>query len=161
MRIEKDTAQYLLDQVARLTAENAMLKEKWLAQPEQWKPECCICKTTDNEEDNYIEMLPSELWFDGYEAGKKSALLSKQPEQEPVAWMNEWVDEVGEPVKSVVYNFYDDANLIPLYTAPPKRKPFGPEERQRLSKAYSTRAEQVAFEEGIIFAKILYGIGGE
>ena len=24
---------------------------------------------------------------------------------------------------------------------------------------YSTRAEQVAFEEGIIFAKILYGIG--
>ena len=27
--------QYLLDQVARLTAENAMLKEKWLAQPEQ------------------------------------------------------------------------------------------------------------------------------
>ena len=31
MRIEQDTAQYLLDQVARLTAENAMLKEKWLA----------------------------------------------------------------------------------------------------------------------------------
>lgn len=25
--------QYLLDQVSRLTAENAMLKEKWLAQP--------------------------------------------------------------------------------------------------------------------------------
>ena len=48
-----------------------------------------------------------------------------------------------------------------LYTAPPKREPFVPEERQRLSKAYSTRAEQVAFEEGIIFAKILYGIGGE
>ena len=67
--------QYLLDQVARLTAENAMLKEKWLA--------------------------------------------------------------------------------------PPKREPFGPEERQRLSKAYSTRAEQVAFEEGIIFAKILYSIGDE
>ena len=47
------------------------------------------------------------------------------------------------------------------YTAPPKREPFGPEERQRLSKAYSTRAEQVAFEEGIIFAEISYGIGGE
>jgi methionyl-tRNA synthetase len=38
-------------------------------------------------------------------------------------------------------------------------EPFGPEERQRLSKAYSTRAEQVAFEEGIIFAEISYGIG--
>ena len=34
MKTEQDTAQYLLDQVARLTAENAMLKEKWLAQPE-------------------------------------------------------------------------------------------------------------------------------
>ena len=74
MKTEQDTAQYLLDQVARLTAENAMLKEKWLA--------------------------------------------------------------------------------------PPKREPFRPEERQRLSKAYSTRAEQVAFEEGIIFAEISYGIGG-
>ena len=38
MRIEKDTAQYLLDQVARLTAENAMLKEKWSA-PKQREPE--------------------------------------------------------------------------------------------------------------------------
>ena len=42
-----------------------------------------------------------------------------------------------------------------------KREPLSDEERQRISKAYSTRAEQVAFEEGIIFAKILYGIGGE
>ena len=41
-----------------------------------------------------------------------------------------------------------------------KREPFGPEERQRLSKAYSTRAEQVAFEEGIIFTEISHGIGG-
>jgi hypothetical protein len=47
----------------------------------------------------------------------------------------------------------------PLYTAPPKREPFGPEERERLSRAYSTKAEQVAFEEGIIFAEISYGIG--
>ena len=36
------------------------------------------------------------------------------------------------------------------------------EERDLLvrAKAYSTRAEQVAFEEGIIFAEISYGIGG-
>ena len=32
-RYKEDNTQYLLDQVARLTAENAMLKEKWLAQP--------------------------------------------------------------------------------------------------------------------------------
>ena len=34
-RYKEDNIQYLLDQVARLTVENAMLKEKWLAQPEQ------------------------------------------------------------------------------------------------------------------------------
>ena len=31
---EHNNTQYLLDQVARLTVENAMLKEKWLSQPE-------------------------------------------------------------------------------------------------------------------------------
>ena len=36
-RYKEDNIQYLLDQVARLTAENAMLKEKWSTpkQPEQ------------------------------------------------------------------------------------------------------------------------------
>ena len=32
-RYKEDNTQYLLDQVARLTAENAMLKEKWFSQP--------------------------------------------------------------------------------------------------------------------------------
>lgn len=36
--------QYLLDQVSRLTAENAMLKEKWSAQPEQ-EPEPLLAET--------------------------------------------------------------------------------------------------------------------
>ena len=35
MKTEQDTAQYLLDQVSRLIAENAMLKEKWLAPPKR------------------------------------------------------------------------------------------------------------------------------
>ena len=86
--------------------------------------------------------------------------LLAQPEQEPVAYLHEGIDETGETVRRIYCHFYEHANLIPLYTAPPKREPFGPEERQRLSKAYSTRAEQVAFEEGIIFAEISYGIGG-
>ena len=91
--------------------------------------------------------------------------LLAQPEltAEPVAWIwnemfcDDWttVSGVIKPSKS---KYIDD--VTPLYTAPPKREPFGPEERQRLSKAYSTRAEQVAFEEGIIFAEISYGIGG-
>ena len=120
---EHNNTQYLLDQVARLTAENAMLKEKWSeAQPEQ--------------------------------------------EQEPVAWIieTEIYGKLSEWICTDKKRYMEahDATKdpIPLYTAPPKREPFGPEERQRLSKAYSTRAEQVAFEEGIIFAEISYGIGG-
>jgi hypothetical protein len=79
--------------------------------------------------------------------------LLAQPEQvqEPVAWKGRAYGNL---------HHVDYGNSIPLYTAPPKREPFGPEERERLSRAYSTKAEQVAFEEGIIFAEISYGIGG-
>ena len=103
-----------------------------------------------------VEILPSELWQDGYEAGKRSALISKQPEQEPVAWMNEWVDEVGEPVKSVVYNFYDDANLIPLYTAPPKREPLGLE----IMDVCGSEDYREGFKDGALYAEKAHGIGG-
>ena len=51
---------------------------EFLAQPEE---EGVYQKLLRIEKENYVEMLPSELWLDGYEAGKKSALLSKQPEQ--------------------------------------------------------------------------------
>lgn len=51
-------AQYLLDQVARLTAENAMLKEKWLAQPEQ-EPVAWMDRTYGNlHEVNYGDSMP-------------------------------------------------------------------------------------------------------
>jgi hypothetical protein len=52
---------------------------EFLAQPE----EGVYQKLLRIEKENYVEMLPSELWLDGYEAGKRSALLSKQPEEEP------------------------------------------------------------------------------
>jgi hypothetical protein len=87
---------------------------------------------------------------------------------EPVAWMYEWYENdlestqvTGGSEKPFEGEIVQPFNIRPLYTAPQKREPFGPEERQRLSRAYSTQAEQVAFEEGIIFAEISYGIGGE
>jgi hypothetical protein len=44
---EKDSIQYLLDQVARLTAENAMLKEKWSTpKPEQEPVVWMFCEPT-------------------------------------------------------------------------------------------------------------------
>ena len=71
---------------------------------------------------------------------------------EPIAWMN-------EDYEFCVNKEKNDGYPTALYTEAPKRKPFDPEERERLSKAYNTKAEQVAFEEGIIFAEISHGIG--
>jgi hypothetical protein len=92
----------------------------------------------------------------------RDVYISTEPEQEPVAW--KVIDGTNgkymfSRIKPTERSYKYDV-VIPLYLAPPKPKPFEPEERQRLSKAYSTRAEQVAFEEGVIFAEISYGIGG-
>ena len=58
--------QYLLDQVSRLTAENAMLKEKWLAQPEQ--------KPLTREEISYgFRTNDADLDAESYWAGVKYA----------------------------------------------------------------------------------------
>ena len=94
---EQDNIQYLLDQVARLTAENAMLKEKWLAQPEQEPKGYVIYKPEGSEEEE----------------------------------------------------------IIPLYTAPPKREPL-------TSKLISLGNNcHESFIKGVRFAEKMHGIGGE
>ena len=65
----------------------------------------------------------------------KTKELLAQPEHipdvgnmvEPVAWLHEGLDETGEPVRSIYHHFYEHANLIPLYTSPPKREPLSDE----------------------------------
>ena len=123
---------------------------------------------------------------DYYTLREETEAFLHQPEQDlredlredPMAWMSlsdiEWMNIVNNPkileLTDGRYNSEEAVNLAVKMTeekckknnsdSTPKREPFGPEERQRLSKAYSTKAEQVAFEEGIIFAEISYGIGG-
>ena len=107
-----------------------------------------------SKERELLKKILATGWLDHELSNEVEELLAQpEQEQEPVAWGYK---------KRVTYKpeGSEEEEIIPLYTAPQKREPFGPEERQRLSKAYSTRAEQVAFEEGIIFAEILYGIGG-
>ena len=85
LKTEEDVnTQYLLDQVSRLISENAMLKEKWLS----------------------------------------------QPEQEPVAWMNDF----GGCVLSDG-NKYSE-NWTALYTAPSKREPLSDQEVIALGAKY-------------------------
>jgi hypothetical protein len=76
-------------------------------------------------------------------------------EQVPVAWMST-KGEGGLTDDSYYANHKD---YVPLYLAPPKSEPFGPEIRERMSKAYNTKCEQIAFQEGIVFAEISHGIG--
>ena len=52
-----------------------------LSLPEQKPEEGVYQKLLRIEDGVEVEILPSELWQDGYEAGKRSVLLSKQPEQ--------------------------------------------------------------------------------
>ena len=69
----------------------------------------------------YASLLENDL-------RKELEELLAQPEQEPVAWLHEGLDETGEPVRSIYHHFYEHANLIPLYTAPTKREPLSDEE---------------------------------
>ena len=143
--------------------------KEFLAQPEQ---EGVYQKLSRIEDGIEVEILPSEVWLDGYEAGKRSALLSKQPEQEPVAWM--WTRNYeGGGYTNKVFEFLNDAEeyakdsktlkspdiIRPLYTAPPKREPLRDEEIVRRAYADpSTDTFIKAYAEAIEKA---HGIGGE
>ena len=64
---EQDNIQYLLDQVARLTAENAMLKEKWSTS----KPEpLSDGATADMYHANKKATHPDSYWSGVYDAEK-------------------------------------------------------------------------------------------
>lgn len=113
-----------------------------LALPEQEPEEGVYQKLLRIEDGVEVEILPSELWQDGYEAGKRSVLLSKQPEQEPVAWIATGIGggtAVGWYEKDIV-------NLpkgTKLYLHPPKREPLSEEEIQTLWLLRDTNFTQI------------------
>jgi hypothetical protein len=90
---EQDNIQYLLDQVARLTAENAMLKEKW-QEPEQ---EPVAWKVIDGTHGGYMfsRIKPTEHT---YKYNVVIPLYTTQPKREPLSdeeiadlWWNNYV----------------------------------------------------------------------
>ena len=117
-----------------------------------------------SKEKDLLKKILATGWLNNTISCEVEELLAQpeQTEQEPVATKLESHQFTAFHVSA---GDFKKLQKLPtgtkIYTAPPKREPLSDEERQRISKAYSTRAEQVAFEEGIIFAKILYGIGGE
>ena len=100
---EQDNIQYLLDQVARLTAENAMLKEKWSTpKPEQ-------------------EQQP-EAWII---VNKETGYRTQVSDLTPLLYHREIFE------------------VIPLYTAPPKREPLSDE---AIAKLWANKSPANEFE---------------
>ena len=79
----------------------------------------------------------------------------EQTKQEPVAWMYEGIDETGETVRSIYHHFYEDANLIPLYTSPPKRESLGLE----IMDVCGSEDYREGFKDGALYAEKCHGIG--
>lgn len=80
-----------------------------------------------SKEREYLKKLRYATHLENHLRKELEELLA-QPEQEPVAWMYDWTNEIGELIKGVYVgshkasHLYELENLEPLYTAPPKRK---------------------------------------
>lgn len=96
-----------------------------------------------------VEILPSELWQDGYEAGKRSVLLSKQPEQHGTQYL---LDQVARLTA-------ENAML---------KEKWSTQKRERinhddiLDRSINGSFEyRDGFMDGVMFAENHHGIGGE
>ena len=123
--------------------------EELLAQPEEEGVYQKILRIEDGIE---VEILPSELWQDGYETGKRSM----QPEQDPVAWMS-----INNNGGISIDSYYDNhKDYVPLYTAPPKRETLSDKEITKNTPKLIHIGERLAFHAGVRFAEKHHGIGG-
>ena len=86
--------------------------------------------------------------------------LLAQPEQEPVAYLHEGIDETGETVRRIYCHFYEHANLIPLYTAPQKRKHLTGIEISQGFQTDDGATHPYSYWSGVDFAEKAHGIGG-
>ena len=68
---EQDNIQYLLDQVARLTAENAMLKEKWSTSKPEQEPIACVAHSSVGFDVSHSVQGMPLLWLGKLEYGDK------------------------------------------------------------------------------------------
>lgn len=121
-----------------------------------------------------------EMWRDGYDAGVRLA----QSKQEPVVWMyeyavrsrfdasftGEWKEEISRTKPDGVVKRFNPKhphskletivrNLIPLYTAPPKREPINA--FKAVQEFDGNYIYKDGFIDGIKYAEKAHGIGVE
>lgn len=96
---------YNTDKVELLTQPDQRESIKYISQPE-------ISPTLSGES-------LRDAWKDGYDAGARlSQPEQTEPDQEPVAWMQDDIELYVQEEKDVKRGY-----IIPLYLAPPKREP--------------------------------------
>ena len=87
-----------------------------------------------------------------------------EQEQEPVGYLYKQMDCTGEwatifKVDKPYITWHDIKDIVPVYTAPPKREPLTP---QQISEGNQSmlNVTREAFKQGVIFAEVMHGIGG-
>ena len=118
------------------------------------------------ERDLLARVLTSELWSVQEELQAEIKQLLAQPEQEPVAWITEWVQRYRHndtPIMDRAVSFtkcdapaVPNPNYIPLYTSPPKREPLSEDEIVAL---WANKSPANEFECVRLVEKA-HGIGG-
>ena len=105
-----------------------------------------------------LEALDAYSWeqVDAARVALRKAL--EQPEQEPVAWMVYTLDGKSVCVTDNPTDFGSKHKALPLYTAPPQRKPLTEEEIYEMYNEPRSDAEMVAFARAVERA---HGIGGQ
>ena len=82
--------------------------------------------------------------------------LLVQPEQEPVAWMQDSIELYVLEEKSAIRGY-----VIPLYTAPPKREPIEDGELEVWYSQHAWAMDKQEYMWGFRDAEKAHGIGGE
>ena len=94
----------------------------------------------------------------------KECLAQPEPTAEPVGYLYKQMDCYGEwatifKVDTPYITWHDIKDIVPVYTAPPKREPLTP---QQISEGNQSmlNVTREAFKQGVIFAEKAHGIGG-
>ena len=97
----------------------------------------------------------------------RDVYISTEQEQEPVGYLYKQMDCTGEwatifKVDKPYITWHEIKDIVPVYTAPPKRKPLSDGEITSNTPKLIPIGEKLAFHSGIRWAEHQHGItGGE
>jgi hypothetical protein len=103
-------------------------------------------------------------FFVSYDLYKEIYEFLAQPEQEPEAWIivNKETGYRTQVSDLTPFLYHREIfEVIPLYTAPPKREPLSDKEITKNTPKLIHIGERLAFHAGVRFAEKHHGIGGE